>query len=55
MECSAFGQKGVNCFWQSVDTTLKMFPSLKQLFDAKMIIKRLSSFSVPKFTVIRQI
>ena len=46
----------VNHFWQSVETIfnkvltpfLKTFPWLKQLFDAKQLIQRLSSFSVPK-------
>ena len=32
-----------------------MFLLLKEMFDAKGLIKRLPSFSVPKITVIRQV
>ena len=55
MKASAFGQKGVIYFNKALTTFWKMFLLLKQLFDAKMFIKRLPSFNVPKFTVIQQI
>ena len=32
-----------------------MFLCLKQMFDAKILIKRLPSFSVPKITIIRHV
>ena len=32
-----------------------MFLWLKQMFDAKLLIKRLPSFSVPKITVIQHV
>ena len=45
----------VNHFWQSVDAILEDFLLLKQLFDAKLLIQRLSSFSVPKITIVRHV
>ena len=33
----------------------KMFLWLKQLFDSKILIQRLSSFSVPKITALRHV
>ena len=55
MQCSAFGQKGVFYFWQSVDAILQDISVAKTLilFDAMTLIKK-KSFNVPKFTVIRQ-
>ena len=49
-----FGQKGVIYFQQTVDAIVEIFLSLNQSFDAKILIKRLPSFSVLKFTVIRR-
>ena len=34
---------------------LKTFLQLKQFFDAKLLISRLPSFSVPKITVVRHV
>ena len=47
----------VNHFWQSADNILEdmMFLWLKQVFDAKLLIYRLSSFSVPKITVVHHV
>ena len=42
-------QKASSIFDKASMPFWKMFLSLKQLFDAKMIIKRLSYFSVSKF------
>ena len=47
----AFWQKMVHHFWQSVDSIWKTFLWRIQLFDAKLLIQRLSSFSVPNITV----
>ena len=41
-------------FWQSIDAILMTFLWLKML-DAKLLILKLSSFSVPKLTVIRHV
>ena len=40
--------KGLTPFWMT-------FLWVKKIFDAKLLIQRLSSFSVPKFTVIRHV
>ena len=56
MKVWAFWQKGVNYFWQSVDAILEYVSvAKKKMFDAKVLIKRLPSFSVPKITVIRYV
>ena len=55
MKFGAFWQKGVNYFWQSVDAILEHVSVAKKMFDAKVLIKRLPSFSVPKITVIWQV
>ena len=58
MKFWTFWQKGVNYFWQSVDAILEHVSVAKtnaKVFDAKVLIKRLPSFSVPKITVIRQV
>ena len=56
MKFGAFWQKGVNYFWQSVDAILEhVSVAKKKMFDAKVLIKRLPSFSVPKITVIRHV
>ena len=43
-----FWQKMVNHFWQNVPPFLKMFLWLKQLFDDKLSIQSLSTFSIQK-------
>ena len=50
-----FLKKRLTIFWQSVDAILKTFLWLKQLFDAKILIQRLSPFSVPKITALRHV
>ena len=50
-----FDKKIVNHFWQSVDAILEDVSVIEQVFDADPIIKRLSSVSVPKITVVRQV
>ena len=45
-KASSIFEKASTPYW-------KMFLSLNQLFYAKILIKRLPSFSVPKITVIR--
>ena len=55
MKVWAFWQKGVNYLWQSVDAILEYVSVAKKMFDAKVLIKRLSSFSAPKITVIRHV
>ena len=45
----------VNDFWQSVDAILEDVSVTEQLFDAKILIKRLSSFSVPKITALQHV
>ena len=47
-QCLIILDKVLTLFW-------KMFLSLKQMFDAKQLIKRLSSISVPKITVVRHV
>ena len=42
-------------FWQSVDAILEMFLLLKLLFNAKLVIRRLPFFSVPKITAPRHV
>ena len=51
----AFRQKvvyHVNHFWNVVGAILKEFLKVKQLKNAKLWIKRLSSFIIPKITVV---
>ena len=49
-------QKMVNHFWQCVDTIVDaMFLWLKQLFDDRLLIQRLISFSVLKIMVVRNV
>ena len=55
MKVWGFYQKGVNYFWQSVDAILEYVSVAKKMFNAKVLIKRLPSFSVPKITVIRHV
>ena len=43
----SFWQKGVNYFWQSVDAFLEEVSVAKTIFDARILIKRLPSLSVP--------
>ena len=45
----------VNQFWQSADAILEDVSVTETIFDAKLLIKRLSSFSVPKITVVRYV
>ena len=45
----------VSNFRQSVDAILEDVFVTKQMFDAKILIQRLSSFSVPKITVVRHV
>ena len=44
-----FDKKWLTIFDKVLTPRWKTFPWLKQLFDAKILIQRLSSFSVPKF------
>ena len=41
-----------NLFWQSVDAILEHVSVTKTIFNAKLLISRLLSFSVPKITVV---
>ena len=50
-----FGKKWLTSFEKVLMPFWKRFLRHKQLFDAEIIIKRLLSFSVPKFTVIRHV
>ena len=45
----------VNKFWQSVEAILENGSVLKQLFDAKIWIQRLSSLSIPKITALQHV
>ena len=57
MKYSAFGlkKKASSIFFYKASTPFwKLVLTLKQLFNAKIVINRLPSFTVPKFTVIRQ-
>ena len=53
----AFDQKKkwLTIFDTALATFRKTFLELKQLFDAKLLIWWLPSFSVPKITVVRQV
>ena len=42
-------------FWQSVDAILEKFLWLKQLFDTKILIQILSSYSVSKITALQHV
>ena len=52
----AFWLKGVNYFWHTMDAISdEVSAAKKELFDAKLLIERLPSFSVPKITVVRHV
>ena len=48
-----FYKKWLTIFDKVLTLFSKMFLWLKQLFDAKLLIQRLSSFSVPKIAVVQ--
>ena len=50
-----FFKKWLSIFDKVLTPFWKTFLGLKQLFDAKIFIQRLSSFSVPKITALRQV
>ena len=50
-----FDKKASTIFDKASTPFWNMFLKLKQMFDAKVLIKRLPSFSVPKITVIRHV
>ena len=50
-----FDKKWLTIFDKVLTPFWKTFLWLKQLFDAKLLILRLSSFSVPKITVVRHV
>ena len=45
----------VNNFWQSVDAILEDVSVTETNVDAKILIQRLSSSSVPKITALRRV
>ena len=45
----------VSNFWERVDAILKDVPVTKQLFDAKVLIERLSSFIFPKIMIVQHV
>ena len=45
----------VNNFSQKVDAILEDVSMMKQLFDAEILIQRLSSFSVRNITALRHV
>ena len=50
-----FDKKWLTMFDKVLTPFWKTFLWLKQLFDAKLLIQRLSSFSVPKITALRHV
>ena len=52
-----FWQKMIDHFWQSVDAILEDVSVTEIFFDAKLLCynARLSSFRVPKITVVRHV
>ena len=50
-----FDKKCLTIFGKVLTPFWKTFLWLKQLFDAKTLIQRLSSFSVPKITALRYV
>ena len=48
-------KKWLTIFYKVLTPFWKMFLWMKQLFDARLLIKRLSSFSVPKIMVVRHV
>ena len=53
--CVLFDKKWFTIFEQVLTPFWKTFLWLKQLFDTKLLIYRLSSFSVPKITVVQHV
>ena len=50
-----FDKKWLTIFDKALTPFWKMFLYLKQLFNAKLLISRLPSFSVSKITVVRHV